>query len=330
MNAPGLIRSRQVPQLGTTFSQLQCWYLGIDYRETFKAIAQLGLRQVRLCSYWHEIEPEPNKFQFEAIDWLLEESHRQNLEVVLTVGMKAPRYPEYHFPKWVEERYSTKDRSRYLDADPGLADHTLRFVDRVLEHTRNAPAIKYWQVENEPFAKLEITGDRSLSPQFIRQEVDLVRSRMLPGQKLLLTSAISLPDPKPEDDRAFETCLALADAVGINVYTKVPISPTYYLEPTPAYWRKLRLWRRALIAQGKEAWIAEAQAEPWEQGQLVAMSEAEQPSSSPRQMGNLVTQVNLLGYRPVLLWGCEYWHWHNLNGRSQWWQAVEKIVNKAS
>lgn len=331
MNLPALGRFQKMSQnLGTTFSQLQCQYIGLDYRETFRAICQLGFRQVRLCSYWNEIEATENSFEFGVLDWLLEESQRQGVEIVLTVGMKAPRYPEFHFPNWVQEKYDTRDRTQPIDANPAIADYTLRFVDRVLEHTRNAPNLKYWQVENEPFAKLDITGDRWLSPEFVLKEVELVRSRALPNHKILLTSAISLPDTNAEDDRAFGTCLALADAVGINVYTKVPIGDTVYLEPQPSYWKKLRTWQYFLKARNKEAWIAEAQAEPWEPKQLVAMSDGVHPSSSPRQMGDLIHRVNTAGYRNVLLWGCEYWYWHRINGRSHWWQAVEKLMQETS
>ncbi len=325
--SPLLSRSRKLPQtLGTTFSQLQCQYMGLDYRETFRQVCALGFRRVRLGTYWNEIEATENSFNFEKLDWLLEESQRQGIEVVLTVGMKAPRYAEYHFPEWLQARYDTRDRSRPLDANPAIADYTLRFVDRVMEHTRKASIIKYWQVENEPFAKMEITGDRSLSPEFIRQEIALVRSRLSPGQKILLTNAISLPDTQREDDHAFQVSLELADAVGINVYTKVPISDTYYLEPQPAYWKKLSDWRRSLIQKGKEAWIAEAQAEPWEPKQLVAMGDMVYPSSSPGQMNMIVGRLSDIGYRNVLLWGCEYWYWHRVNGRSQWWQSVESLM----
>jgi hypothetical protein len=324
---PFLNRSRKLPQtLGTTFSQLQCQYMGLDYQETFRQVCALGFRRIRLGSYWNEIEAVENSFDFTKLDWLLEESQRQGIEIVLTVGMKAPRYPEYHFPQWLEARYDTRDRTQPLDRNPAIAEYTMRFVDRVMQHTHKVPHIKYWQVENEPFAKMEITGERSLSPGFVRKEIEQVRSYLAPGQKILLTNAISLPDTQQEDDAAFQVSLELADAVGINVYTKVPISDTYYLEPQPAYWKKLSDWRRALIQQGKEAWIAEAQAEPWEPKQLVAMGDKIYPSSSPQQMTLIVGRLSDMGYRNVLLWGCEYWYWHQVNGRSHWWQAVQGLM----
>lgn len=322
---PPMINSRS-KLLGTTFSQLQCWYLGLDYQETFRQICDLGFDRVRLCAYWHELQPSATQFDFTKLDWLLDEAHRRGIEVVLAVGMKAPRYPEFHFPDWMRAKYDTTT-ARVLDRDPAIADLTLKMLDRVVQHTRTAPTLNYWQVENEPFTHLEITGGRTLSEAFVHQEVKLVRSRALPGQKILLTNAITLPAAQPEDDQAFRASLWLADAVGFNVYAKVPQGASRaYLEAQPAYWKKLSTWRSELKRWGKESWIAEAQAEPWEANELVPVTQLEYPSSSPTQASQIVDQVQAIGFNPVLLWGCEYWYWHRKQGRDQWWLGMRQLL----
>jgi hypothetical protein len=290
-------------RLGTTFSPLQCDYLGLDQRQVFRHLCTLGLHRIRLCSYWNAIEPEPGQFDFSSLDWLLEESHRAGMEIVLTVGMKAPRWPEYHFPDWVKERYDTRGCLEPLDRVGAIADLTLAFIHAVMLHTRQAPNLRYWQVENEPFLQMEITAGRYLSPEFLRREVELVRSLALPDQKILLTNAITLPAAQlRQDDRGFYASLALADAIGINVYTRVPFrNSRFYLQPLPPYWSKLQHWQRQLVATDREAWIAEAQAEPWERGQLVATGKPAYPSASPHRTANLVQRLTTLGYETVLL-----------------------------
>lgn len=321
-----LMRTNNHIRLGTTFSQLQCHYLNLDYQETFRQVCELGFRHIRLCSYWHELEPIENQYDFSTLDWLLAESDRRNIEVVLTVGMKAPRYPEFHFPQWLEAQQDTRNTAQPMDGNPEIADRTLKLIDRVMQHTRTASSIQYWQVENEPFARLEITGGRYLSPEFVRQEVNLVRSLALPHQRIVLTNAIGLPTYVKEDDHAFQASLAMADAIGINVYTRVPDGNEAYLEPQESYWKKLKDWQKALARHRKEAWIAEAQAEPWEPNQLVAMNDIDYPSASPERSTELVQLVRQIGYRTVMLWGCEYWYWHQKNGRDHWWQAVQNLV----
>ncbi len=314
--------------LGTTFSQLQCQYIGLDYRKVFRQICSLNFRYIRLCSYWNQIELVANQFDFSVLDWLLDQCHRYGINVVLAVGMKTPRWPEFHFPDWLSCCNDTSGSSQPIDRHPEICDRTLRFVEAVLNHTRDAPAIQYWQVENEPFARLEITGGRFLSYQFVRREVERVRAIALPHQKILLTNAITLPAAQfPEDDRAFRESLALADAVGINVYAKVPIGNSpFYIEPLPPFWNRLKVWQQSLVGAGKEAWIAEAQAEPWEPGELVAMKKVNYPSSTPTRVQNLVARLNDIGYSTILLWGCEYWYWHWKNGRDEWWRMAERLL----
>ncbi len=314
--------------LGTTFSQLQCRYLGLDYQKAFRSICSLGFDSIRLCSYWDELEPAQNQFDFSTLDWLLDESHRCGINVVLTVGMKAPRWSEFHFPQWLRDRRDTSGSPKPIDRDPEIADRTLHFIQTVMQHARHAPNLQYWQVENEPFTRLEITAGRYLSNEFVRREAELVRSIALPGQKLLMTNALTLPAAENvEDDRAFAESLNLADAVGINVYTKVPHGNAIeYLEPEPAYQAKLQDWQKALIAQGKEDWISEAQAEPWELNELVATRKLDYPSSTPKRIEYLVTTLTDIGYSRVLLWGCEYWYWNRINGRNLWWWTVQRLV----
>ncbi|MBW4539193.1 MAG: beta-galactosidase [Myxacorys chilensis ATA2-1-KO14] len=321
--------SRKRPvYLGTTFSQLQCRYLGLDYQKAFSHICSLGFDYIRLCSYWNEIEPLKNQFDFTILDWLLDESHRQGIDVVLTVGMKSPRWPEFHFPKWLSDRCDTSGNPEPLDRNEQIADYTLQFIQTLVKHTRHAPSLKYWQVENEPFTRLDITAGRYLSYGFVRREVELVRSLALPKQKVLMTNSLTLPTAEDaEDERAFQESLALADAVGMNVYTKVPVgNSSSYLEPEEAYRTKLKEWQKILVHMGKEDWIAEAQAEPWEPHELVATRKTDYLSSTPKRVEYIVTTLMDIGYSRVLLWGCEYWYWNKINGRNLWWWTVQKLL----
>lgn len=315
--------------LGTTFSPLQCYYMNLDFHQAFRQIAQLGLARVRLGAYWNVIEKQRGEYDFTELDWLLDQCAQHRIEVVLAVGMKVPRWPEFHLPQWVNHLGDTGPGMVPLDQrSPQVAEMALQFVGRVVEHCRSAPALKYWQIENEPFTQLEITGGRYLSSEFVHREVELVRVSKLTDQKILLTNAIHLPVPKlTEDEPAFWKSLSLADAVGMNVYTKVPSgNPGEYLEPAESFWRTLLSWQVTLQANELEAWIAEAQAEPWEPKQLVAMENRNYPSATPERMTALVQTLRDIGYRSILLWGCEYWYWQMQQGQTIWWSTVERLV----
>jgi hypothetical protein len=317
-------------RLGTTFSQLQCHYLNLDVQETFRQVCGLGWDRLRLCSYWPELEPTPGKFDFTQLDWLLTESQKHGIEVILTIGMKAPRWPEFHFPNWLQARYDTNDRQNPIDHNQAIADHTLTFIEKVMRHTRHAPNLKYWQIENEPFTRFDITAGRWLSYPFLIKEVALARQLALPQQKLVMTNAIALPGgDRVEDEQALQISQTLADCVGINAYAKVPSwRPSFYLQPLPTYWQTLQRWQTLLNQNAKEQWIAESQAEPWEPNRLVSTHRFDHPSSSPWQARRLATYLGGLGYETVMLWGCEYWYWQKHQGRDEWWRTMQQLVRQ--
>lgn len=314
--------------IGTTFSQLQCHYLGLSPLETLRAVLSLPLGVLRICAYWKDIEPQPNTFDFSLLDAILAESERTGVPVIVAVGMKVPRWPEFHFPPWVEALYPTTETTRPLDADPNLAERTLMYVETVVRHVRDVPTVQYIQVENEPFNRLEIAGNRYLSPAFVTREVDLVRTLLRPHQRILLTQAIDLLPWQNEDEVALAQGMALADIIGFNVYTRVPIGPSRYLHPWPSFWRKLARWRKRLQAAGIEPWISEAQAEPWEWGYLVAPHLENPPSASPERSRHLVNRLARLGYDTVLLWGCEYWYWRKKHGDNRWWSQMQNLMER--
>ena len=317
-------------RVGTTFSQRQCGYLGLDPLETFAEVCTLDLDLVRLCCYWDEIEPQEGEFDFTTLDALLEIATEHRIPVILAVGMKAPRWPEFHFPEWVRNRFPVHETGQPLDTLPGLADLVFTFVRAVVAHAQHTPAVRYWQVENEPFHAMEITGHRYLSKDFVEQEAALVREMARPDQGIVVTNAINLwpPEGAPEDDAALDQSLAIADIIGINVYGKVPMESGDYLQPSPAFWTKLRAWRGLIEDDGKDAWIAELQAEPWERSPWEVVRDLSTTiSASPSQTLTMAARATLFGYETCLLWGCEYWVYRRLAGDDSWWAAMKVFVD---
>lgn len=319
---------RQKPKsLGTTFSQLQCRYLDLDYKETFQSISSMGFDYIRLCAYWNEIEPVAQQYDFSILDWLIEQSSNHSMKIVLAVGMKAPRWPEFHFPRWIEEAFDTSQANQPLDSDTALREHALKYLERLIDHTKDA-VISFWQVENEALNKPGVASGRYLSQAFIQQEIDLVKRISGSNNKILLTNSVSMLPFGNDDKNAVTASLPLADAIGLNVYTKVPLNESLYMEAYPFFWKKLAEWQAEIVGNGKEAWVAEAQAEPWEWHKLVATDKSNYPSTSPEAATELVLRLGNLGYDTILLWGCEYWYWQMKHGNLEWLQAIEKLIQQ--
>ena len=91
-------------RIGTTFSAKQCGYLQVDAKKTLKEILQTKFDLIRLSAYWDEIEPQDGIFDFSSLDWQIAEAKARQIPIILTVGMKGPRWPEYFIPPWLLTR----------------------------------------------------------------------------------------------------------------------------------------------------------------------------------------------------------------------------------
>ena len=81
--------------------------------------------------------------------------------------------------------------------------------------------------------------------------------------------------------------------------------------------------RELALLQGKQAWITEAQAEPWESG---ANSDVNPKSTSPQAIRSLFANLKDAGFSTVLFWGAEYWLWQADRGDTRWIDTIKAIL----
>src|SRR3989338_1262598 len=127
---------------GVTYSARNAEDFGMSRTSVFTEILDdLKVRHIRLPVYWTEVEKENDKYDFSEIDWQLREAEKRGAEIILAVGRKLPRWPECFVPEWVSAK---KDRNF---EETELFD----YIETTVERYKNNPALKIWQVENEPF-----------------------------------------------------------------------------------------------------------------------------------------------------------------------------------
>ena len=339
---PPLIMLRSVPsetvpmtepeqlQVGFTFSPRQARYLNLPWRETFRAALALSPELVRLGAYWDEIEPRPGHYDFSILDGLLDDAAAHNVQVILTVGMKSPRWPEYHLPRWLERRI--RPEGSQISADPGLRKHTLRFLEQVVRRYEDRPVITYWQVENEP---LDPAGHHGwqIEVDFLREEVDLLR-RLDDGRRPIIINLfvetdplMLLPSRRKELEERAQAILDLADILGLDIYPSRGmrmLGRDIYFNWEHWIWERLviDLQQRARQA-GKEAWIMEAQAEPWEPSLVVYTDPRPSPSLQPQMAAGTFERLQAAGFRHILFWGVEHWYMRRQRHQDQtWWERL--------
>lgn len=315
---------------GFTFSPRQAQYLGVSWQDGFHAAATLRPELVRLGVYWDELEPRRGQFDFTGIDWLLSEAHSRDMRVVLTIGMKAPRWPEYYVPRWMARRLEA-GRGDAVSRDPELRAAVLRAIEAVVRRYQDHPAIAAWQVENEP---LDPAGPNHwvIDPEFLEREIALVRELDAHRRPIIVTMFVS-GNPRlllnPRDPRV-ENILRHADVLGLDFYPRVGVKlfgRELYLSWSNWLWQfALDRYAGAAEARGKTAWVMEAQAEPWEPESLIPAPRDVSPGLQARGAAAIATRLHAAGFDPILLWGVEYWYARKLLHNDDSWDTAWSLL----
>ncbi len=331
----GAVLEAEGVKVGTTFSRVQCVYLDMDPRKTYLDILDMGFDLIRVGAYWSHIEKQEGVFDFSGLDWQVEEAGKKKIPVVLTVGMKAPRWPEYFIPDWVLEKVRIR-YGRDISKDAYLRERALGFIKAVVTRYKDNPAVKYWQVENEPF--MHIGPDANyIGRDFLEQEVRLVRDIDGGKRPVILTTATypnrflrMISNLFTKHDYIRE-CLALSDIMAINVYSMVGHRSfgldLYFVVKAGQF----DLYFSELISMiresGKIPWVTELQAEPWEPGHLAYTGGDRPYTGSPDRTVRNFRALKKMGVDAVLLWGAEYWLYRQeVIGDTRWVKAVREIL----
>jgi hypothetical protein len=327
-------------QVGISFSPRRAASLGLDYRKAFTRLEAMHFRVIRLSVYWDQVDQEG----FDQLDWLMSEAQRAGQPVVLAVGMKGLGWPEFYIPASAMPADGlTKGQDVATDAN--LRDATLSFVSDIVLRYRDNSMLVAWQIENEPFNR---AGPQRLwiDAGFLHDEITI--ARQLDGHhRPLIVNAFShfnllfdqasarqgfdlrqwLGFEADSAERDGLSVLRKGDVLGLDVYTAIGYQflGNDHMSRADGDWPdRLAKVHDLARSQGKQAWITEAQAEPWESD---SNSYADPKSTSPQAIRSLFANLKDAGFSTVLFWGSEYWLWRADQGDSRWIDTIKAILH---
>lgn len=294
---------------GTTFSTKQAKHLSLDPEAAFRELLELKFDVIRLGCYWNEIENHPEKYDFSVITGLLDMSERYGVKILLTVGMKAPQWPEFYIPSWITSAANIQS----------VAQYTYKLVEQTVITVKHYSCITAWQVENEPF---DPSGPRNVTipENVVADEIKIIR-HLDPARKIL----INLWGNDLKRRHSLPIAEKFADIIGLDIYYKQFVTKqlgiSFHVGPKDTDQNIKQL----VEATKKPFWITELQAEPWEKND--GAYRAENPKSmNPRLLKQNFERAKQLCPEAILLWGAEYWLWKKSQGNSSMWDMVREIV----
>ncbi len=279
--------------IGVSFIPDYAESLGVNPQANMDALLHIGVKQFRLVSYWSDGEPTMGHYDFSQLDWEFQKAEAAHAKIILTLGLRQPRWPECHMPTWA----SQEPESQW---EPQLEN----YMQAVVERYKNSPSLESYQVENEYFLQGFGTCTNFDRNRLI-SEYNLVK-RLDPNHPIIVTrsdNAIGIPVGQPQPSE-----------FSISIYRRVwdaGVTHRYLEYPFPAwYYAFLAGWQK--LADHKDMMIGELQAEAWApNGKTIPqISLAEQNKSiNAARLQGVFNYGKATGMRSIDMWGAEYWYY---------------------
>lgn len=288
---------------GATFSPSYARSFGLDPQEVMDAVINdLGIKRLRLVSYWDIGEPASDVYDFSELDWQFKKAEENGVQVSLALGLRQPRWPECHMPKWAAAQPKEV-----------WSEQLKTYMGKVIDRYKNSPALISYQLENEYF--LSVFGE---CPDFSRErlvdEFKFVKSKD-PSKPLIVTRSNNAVPSWPVGQPR-------ADINGASIYKRVwdkTVTNRYFEYPIPA-WFYAFLAGGAELTTGRDTFIHELQMEAWlpdNKGYGRTIHLMNDVSSIPEQnktlnAGRLSQRFDYgvaTGMRTMDIWGVEWWYW---------------------
>ena len=293
--------------IGVTFSSRYAKDIDIEWKDAYLSMLDdLKIKKIRIPVYWDLVEPEEGKYDFSDLEWQLNEAAKRNAEVILVVGQKVPRWPECFIPNWANGSEQEK------------RDDLLKFIEIAVNHFKNYPAVKYWQVENEPFLDFGICP--VIDSNQVDKEIEIVRKNDS-SRKIIVTDSGELS--------LWIKAAKRADVFGTTMYREVvnsklgawkyPIGPNFF---------KFKRMLIDIFAGQKNAVVIELQGEPWLQGWTTGFPlEQQLVSMNSEKLKDNVQFAKNSGFSDIYIWGVEWWYYAKVkHNYPAVWNMAKEIV----
>lgn len=298
-NSEDIQIQRDPEYFGVTYSKKYAEEIGLNWKEVYLAILNdLKVKNIRIPIYWDEIEETKGVFDYSDYDFIITEGAKQNVNFVINIGWRLPRWPECHAPAWTN-----------TESVESIREDTLEMIKKTVNRYKDNSSIKYWQIENEPFLNTFGICPPS-NEEFFAEEVALVKSL---DERPVIVSG-------PGELNLWKKEAKYGDIFGTTMYRVIWNKTIGYMKyPIPAWFYSAKAWFAGIKADSRI--IIELQAEPWvPQGKIIYLSQNEAKYSFDVEQFKENIQYALdTNFNKTYLWGVEWWYWQYKHDDQSFW-----------
>ena len=296
---------------GVTFSAPYAEGLGLKWKDVYiSMLDDLKVKRVRLSAYWDEVEPQQGQYDFEDLNFQIDEASKRGVQIILGVGRRLPRWPECHEPGWIHGLSQQEQENEQLS-----------YMERVVNNYQSNPNIIMWQVENEPF--LSSFGIcPKLNTDFLEKEIAAVKSIDYSRPVLITDSG--------EIDMWWDAG-SYGDVFGSTFYRYVYSDKfkRYWTDHIPPWFYRFKAGSLRFVRPGKKVAIIELETEAWTTKGIINTPIDEQfKTMSLDNFNTIIKLAGDTGFNPQYLWGVEWWYWMKQQGHPEFWDRARQLFSQ--
>lgn len=294
---------------GMSFNTLYARELGLDWKTVYNAIlTDLGVKHLRLAAHWPMTEPINDVYNFTELDYQVRRAQELDVDVIMAVGRRLPRWPECHVPQWAKDLTWEEQQQEILD-----------YITIVVNRYKDNPAVTYWQIENEPFLGA-FAQDHcgKFDEVFFEKEVAHFKS-LDSSRPFLVTDSGNLG--------TWAGAYKNGDAFGTSVYIHFwnPELGQFRTILPPWFYRVKEHLMKLLYGE-KETILIELSAEPWLLAPIVDVDiDTQHSRMNITKLNDIIEYAKETRFEKQYLWGAEWWYWLDTKGYPDMWQRGEEL-----
>jgi len=318
-------------KIGATIDIDQIKHLGMDFSDVVEKVVQLPLSPIRIAPKWNVVEHKKKQYNWDEYDYLIKRLASAGKEIVLCVGMKSPRWPEFYIPAWATKRYNFSHAYTFHQNEIVLRNYVFAFIEEVIDRYGKSPSVSTIQVENEP---LFAFGPHmwQIGQDFLLEEIHQVKKLW---DKDILVTTPGLPTTgilaeilkKRYKQKQFLISTSDIDIIGFNIFPR--FQSLQFKRPTTFHasnlaWRYLRHLVQKTQKENKRVWVSELQAEPWQINPVTKKDAFGNHTCNPAMVKSYIQRISKMGVETALLWGVEFHLACSMAGNDDWVSQLYK------